>query len=525
MSRRRRERRQATAPKKASPSRKPAKASKKAANGWLGKGVLVAFALLLLAFLGGYLWAQSYLRSDEFRQQLAQQIGSAVKGKATVGEIEWQGAAMEVEELGLLSRQAGDWEIADVSAKIDLGGIWNRTWLIPEIRMREATSRWDFRQEIAKPDEPVAKPTVAKTTSAGKGSSLLPNRTEVHQVRVEDYAGEVLTDGGSYRWKGMTLECEPRQQLSTLVTLTGGRLLTPHKGFEELELKSADLAIRKDGIEMTRSDWSVDGMGELGLTAGVDDEGRKLKAEFEDWQFIQMLPPELAPFFAGTLNGEILWMQNLDSESDKVFGGVELKDGVIQGVPFMNRLAAYAGSARLRKLTLEEARATVHKSGDRWEVKDLVLFDKGLLRVEGQLTIEGEALSGRLHLGVPPGLLAHIPGAEEKVFLRENQGLLWTPVEISGTLKHPKEDLSERMIRAAGERMFEMIPETGVWALRYGTQAMDESTALLLENQGLILEEGTRAVEEVIEQGSGVVEEGVRTGFGILNGILGGEEE
>ena len=80
------------------------------------------------------------------------------------------------------------------------------------------------------------------------------------------------------------------------------------------------------------------------------------------------------------------------------------------------------------------------------------------------------------------------------------------------------------MIWAAGERMFEMIPETGLWALRHSGEALDQGTALLLENQGLILEQGSQAVEEVIEQGSGVVEEGVKAGFGILNGILGGEE-
>lgn len=525
MSRRRRERRQTAAPKKASSVPGRSKTKGKKSLGWLGKGVLAALAIILLALLGGFLWAKSYLRSEEFRQQLAQQIGGAVKGKATVGEIEWQGSAMEVEELSLVSQTAGNWEVEDVSTKIDLGGIWNRTWLIPEIRMREARSEWDFRQKAGEENPPpmAQSPSAGKAASSRKESRFLPNRTEIHTARVDDYEGQVLTDGGNYQWQGMTLECEPRQQLSTLVTLTGGRLQTPHLGFESLALESADLAIRQEGIELARSEWTVDGMGSLSLTGGFEQGGRKLNASFEDWEFLQLLPPELAGFFEGTLTGGVLWISG--AGGDKILAGVEVKDGVIQGVPFMNRLAAYAGSARLRKLTLEQASATIGKRGNRWEVKDLVLFDEGLLKVEGQLEVDGDQLAGRLYLGVPPGLLAHIPGAEEKVFLRESQGLLWTPVEISGTLKHPKEDLSERMIRAAGERMFEMIPETGVWALRYGAEAMDQSTALLLENQGLILEQGTRAAEEVFEQGSGVVEEGVKTGFGILNGILGGDRD
>ena len=158
-------------------------------------------------------------------------------------------------------------------------------------------------------------------------------------------------------------------------------------------------------------------------------------------------------------------------------------------------------------------------------MKDFALFDEGLLRLEGQVTSEAKALSGQLQVGVPPGLLAHIPGAEEKVFLPGKDGFLWASVNLSGTWEQPKEDLSERMIRAAGERMLEMLPETGQWALKYSGETLDQGTRLLLENQDVVLKEGTKAVEEVLEQGSDVVEEGLKTGFGILNGILGGDEE
>lgn len=162
-------------------------------------------------------------------------------------------------------------------------------------------------------------------------------------------------------------------------------------------------------------------------------------------------------------------------------------------------------------------------------VRDLVLFDEGLIRLEGDLTSRSQSLSGEFEVGVPPGLLAHIPGAEEKIFLPGKGGLLWTSVKVSGTWDHLEEDLSERMIQAAGERMFELIPETGQWALRYSGQALDQGTALLLENQGLsfgeggkIVEEGVKVVEEVLEQGGDVLEEGVGVGAEVGKGLLKG---
>lgn len=150
-----------------------------------------------------------------------------------------------------------------------------------------------------------------------------------------------------------------------------------------------------------------------------------------------------------------------------------------------------------------------------------MLSDEGLIRLEGNLRVKGDALDGVFRVAVPPGLLAHIPGAEEKVFQAGERGMLWTPLRVTGTLQNPEEDLSGRMIQAAGERMFELIPETGQWALKYGGEVMDQGTALILDNQGLVLEAGQQVVEEAIEQGSDVVEEGVKAGMGVLNGLFG----
>jgi hypothetical protein len=196
---------------------------------------------------------------------------------------------------------------------------------------------------------------------------------------------------------------------------------------------------------------------------------------------------------------------------------------VLRSLPLLDRLASYAGTSRLLRLTLEECRANYSWRKTAWSLSKIRIRDEGLLCIEGNLHAEGESLAGDLQVGVPPGLLASIPGAEEKVFLPGKEGLLWTPVQISGSTSRPKEDLSGRMIRAAQERMFEIVPETGRWALRYGAETLDDGTRTLLENQDVVLEQGAKAADEALKQGGKVMEEGVRTGFGLLNGLLGGE--
>lgn len=521
MSRRRNQRRTAGSPQK-SEGKPRAKSASAPKGGLLFKIAVGLVVLVLCVLLGGYLWVRSYLRGEEFREELARQLGAAAKGEATVGEIEWHGTAMEVGQVDLKSRKAGDWALRDVDAKVDLSGFWDKVWIVPRIEIRQARSEWDL---TAKAEPEVIKSSQKKKgkDSAAKSSrGWLPTRTEVHELWVQDYEGEIVTAEGSYSWDGMRLETEPRNQVNTIVSLSGGRLKTPQSWLGRLELEEGILGLSGDGVEVVSSEWTGKDFERLEFSGYFGGKKTALRGLFEGWEMEPLLPNKWQDLMGGRLTGELDWVG--DNQAEVLEGKVEIADGILQSLPLLDRLAAYAGTARFKKLSFEEARASFRKEGELLEVKDLVLFDEGLIRLEGEVTSRSKALDGQLEVGVPPGLLAHIPGAEEKVFLPGKGGLLWATVQLSGTWEKPKEDLSERMIRAAGERMFEMIPETGQWALRHSGAALDQGTKLLLENQEIVLQEGTKVVEEVIEQGGDVVEEGVRTGFGILNGILGGEE-
>ena len=141
-----------------------------------------------------------------------------------------------------------------------------------------------------------------------------------------------------------------------------------------------------------------------------------------------------------------------------------------------------------------------------WYFSNLVLASEGLIRLEGSLSLRGRDLDGTFRLGLPPGTLSRIPGAETVVFLPGERGLLWTNLRVTGTLDKPREDLTERLIAAAGARMFELLPETGEKVIRY-------SHTLATEAVPKVIEEGTR----VIEQGQDIIQGAT----GIIDGLLG----
>ena len=114
-------------------------------------------------------------------------------------------------------------------------------------------------------------------------------------------------------------------------------------------------------------------------------------------------------------------------------------------------------------------------------------------------------------LGVTPETVRGIPGAEKRVFVEDNPagppGLQWTRVRIAGTLDAPQEDLSSRLIGAAGMSLvFDAPAKVGQGA-----------EALL---KPVVGEDAAKVPGKVIDGTSGVIESGVKAGAGMINKVL-----
>jgi hypothetical protein len=263
--------------------------------------------------------------------------------------------------------------------------------------------------------------------------------------------------------------------------------------------------------------------GEVGLRDGeyaLQGSLRRVLCE-------EMVPEDWKKRLLGSLESDFT-VTGSGREAPVVRGELVMKDGVVTALPVLDRLAAYTDTTRFRRMALNKAQLTYTQTGQRLELRDILLASDGLARVEGSLDIVGNRLDGDIRLGVVPGLLASIPGAETKVFMPGKEGLLWTPVRISGTLEDPDEDLSERMIAAAGERMFEMIPETGALVLKHSGKAAGDMARSILKTlsgggtgeEGALnpVEEATRRGTDALNGATDLVEEGVGGLFNLIPG-------
>lgn len=510
---------------------------------------LVSFLLLLAVVFVGI---RSYLRSDGFREMLAEELGEALDGEAEVGPLDWQGLSIGAEDVDFISDshgKTGDWTVEGLQTSLDLKGIWRGAWTLSEIEVESLEVNWPGEEmkllELAKEEWKEQRADKNKEASSepkkekGFFESLLPDEVELKRLAIEDFSGRVGRGGKTVRWSGVSLEGEFQSSGDLLAEIENGDLEVPFDMLGNLALKKGRMLLGEDGFELLDSDWTGGSWEELSLQGAFGEERQKASMDVVGWPVRELVPEAWHSRVSGELNAGVDW----DGEVKRWGGEVTFDEGGLQNIAALDRLAAYAMAPQLQQIRFEQASAAFEVEPGSFAINNLRLAATSALKIEGQFTVgEGGRLQGVLNLAVPPGLLSKLPGAEEKVFQRGADGLLWTPIRLSGTWKKPEEDLSERLFLAAGERLFEYLPETGQLALRYTQEALDGQTADLLELVGGDLwttaegtlksradflrddlvrrsgELGGEAVESIVDD---LADEGIEKGFELLNGLFG----
>lgn len=495
-------------------SRRKAKAKKSSSRQpkrWFLFAGLGLVVLLFLAVGMIYSAVRKYLRSDDFRVMLGEQAGEVLEGDAEFAPFEWDGWSVSTDEFtfegdeGLQNLTA-----QGIDASVDLSAVWGGVYRIEDVRLREVELIGDLREQKVLGGHEELENTTKPEPDNGFWASFLPDELELTSISVGSINGRAITDDGLWAWKGATAKVLPSSATGSYdVDVTGGEILSPISLMKQLSLLSAKGRYTGDHFYLLSAEFDVlkDSrlivQGDYGLENGL----WKATGELEGARIEEVIDEDWSQRLKGPLKLDFSVYGNPDTGA-KVKGSLVINDGVLTALPVLDRVAAYSNTARFRRLSLSDATLDFQKIGSSLELTNIVLASEGLVRLEGAMRIEGRDIrKGNFMIGVTPGSLAGIPGAETQVFKRGKLGLLWAPLRISGTLDRPKEDLSERLISAAGERMFELIPESGQYALRYSGEVMSQSTQLLLENRGVILETGKSALEgagKLIEEETGI---------------------
>jgi hypothetical protein len=474
---------------------------------WAGKVAVALLVIGVIAFGGIYAAVRSYLHSDAFRNFLSAEASDATGVSGQFAPFQWDGLAVDTDSFeatgeGIVTAVKAD----GLHTEVGLGGLRRGVWEVRGSSVRRLEVSIDATKEIKDSDFSVGKDRI-KAAAKVKQRSWLPREAEVEDIDIRSIAATVILEQGLATASDIQVHAEQSgAKGSYRCDVDGGRIRLPFGIVPELRLDRAQLRYQDKHVYLTKATVGAWKNGRIEADGEWDMETKKFAVQGEASGI--NCEDILSIDWAKRLTGDVTSGFTIGNHSGftEASGDLAVRNGVLTALPMLDALAAYADTRRFRVLTLSEAHTGWHWKKGELSLTRLVLASEGLVRVEGRMIIRGQNMDGVFRLGLAPGTLSTIPGAETDVFIAGERGLLWAPVHITGTLDDPKEDLTDRLIEAAGLRMFDKIPETGEQVIKF-------TRSMLGDNPGDTIGKGV----ELIEKGSDTV----RKVGGILDRILG----
>ena len=408
---------------------------------WAGASIGV---LGVTALFVGQSALESYLRGETFRHKTEAALGRILHAEAALEPLERQGIALSSERLELNGTSGAFFSKAllhGVWAELDLGGIWKRLWKVEMIRFQRIEVNLDPPSDsfTAPSNEAHSQPLAVSPWWA----RFLPNRTEVAAIQTD----RATLKRSGFELKETRLNAKP-QDGGWDISLESGELRSPHLPAMEVSKARVSMQGKNGSLRSARllvkTGGQVQATGEWGAETGIDLHGK-----LENVDVRPFLPEWWQARLRGSLIGDIRFLRNSTQPEGQLTGELKLQNGTLEGLPLLSQLGTFIGNPRFRQVPLKNASARLTHTATRTTLKDLDLDADGVLRIRGDLSVEKGALKGSLKLGISASLIQWLPGVRSKVFDESADGYVWTPVQVSGSLEEPIEDLSPRLISEA----------------------------------------------------------------------------
>ena len=469
--------------------------------------------LVLLALVVGYMGLRAYLHSEGFRKFLSAEVSKAAHVVGAFSAFKWDGLAVATEKFeatgeGMIASLEAD----QIATEVGFGSLGEGAWELKQTRVSRIEVGLDFtRKNDPSPTLPEEVAKTVKKTVKKKQPGWVPAEVRLESLAVGELAIRANTREGELAARGMRVRLDAASGKGAYQgEITGGTIDPAKDWLPEIRVEKVRGSFRNGSAFITAAKLKAYAAGRInGYGEWNSDTGTyALEGEIDGVKCDEILNES----WAKRLTGDISSTFSVNNISGKMVmdGDLVIRNGTLTALPMLDALAAYADTRRFRVLPLSESRTKWRYSEDGFLFTDFVMASEGLIRLEGNFSIKGREIDGRFRLGLVPGTLSGIPGAETHVFLPGERGLLWAPIRITGTLDDPKEDLTDRLIAAAGIRMFEQIPETGENVLRFTRSVVGESPAA-------VIDKGIEGGRKVIDEGEKVI----KGAEDVIKGILG----
>jgi hypothetical protein len=414
--------------------------------------ILVA-ALLILVFFAGWFGLYTFIRGDSFREWLSKKVSHTLRVEGHFEPLSWEGSTFRsagFTAIGTAKSKLRSIHITNISAHFDWRQLLKGKWSVDHVSAEEIEALVGKKP----PETPSPAAGPATQPSALNLPNFLPSEFRIEQLYVASADLHWETNHGDVGQLVGTKITATRQGPDEWdVAAVGGN--ARHGAYLPVQVDYVHAALSENSIVIRQAKALVPGGGEIQLVGKVST-GRQLSAEFtadfSDLDVNQALPPEW--HIGGKSSGHLVYTGDLDRfEHGEVTGSIKIVGGAIDMTKLFVTLHELAKFGGLKDVRIDSIETHLKYHEHEMELSDFRASYQDQIRVEGAGIITPDRLDGSLLIGLSPKILGWIPGAQERVFTEERDGLRWTEVNISGTPDQPKEDLTRRLISAFRDKM------------------------------------------------------------------------
>lgn len=439
---------------------------------WISLAVVLLLVVIAAVAINGAV--HRYFRSEDFRKLVAAKTGEAFRAEADYAPLKWEGDSVYSDSLvvtGTGGSIVNSLRADQIRADVNFRAIFDGAWRVDRV---DVTSL----QATFQPGTPDPGGGPEKMPPAASGlAQYLPKRFELGELNASQSRIGFLGKNGveTMSLANATLRVAP-DGVGWMISGNKGTLTLP--SLPAFSVK--DFRSRIQGRTFFLTDANL-GLGESGKiqVSGEFAANSQLKAEWSQVDASRFLThgwrERLSGEVAGTLS--LNWPE-AGVGAGKAAGTFRLTEGLLQNLKVLDQIATFTGAPQFKRMPLQELSGNYQWQGGNLGVTNLVLESKGLLRVEGDVAVAADTtVNGRLRVGVTAQTLQWLPGSRERVFVTAHNGYLWTDVNLSGTTKDLKEDLTARLATAMGDQVIETgtkilegLPQTAPDAAKKGAK-------------------------------------------------------
>ncbi len=429
----------------------------------IGAAGLGIFSCLVFSF-----WLNSYLHGNAFRTLLSQKTSTLLQADGQYLPFRWTGFSVYsdgYQARGVPGALFREFKADQIRAEFQPQGVFRHAWQIDELTIQRLQASFGYQEGMGvqpvgagNKDQLDAVASLRTTASESSRSSWIPDRLELRRTQIHEVnlSWSLPSQTGSVRQVRATIEPEGRAWVATGY---GGQLRQtgwPVLNIDHLRLRyqSPELFITDGQLKLSESEnLNVSGQIRFEPNPSLD-----LQVKINGVVITPFLPVDWRAKLKGVATGDVrIGGRLVAAEMITATGKLSLASAQLEALPVLDRIALFTRTEQFRQFALQKASADFVWTKPKLTINRLFLESEGLIRVEGGCVVEQGKLEGLFHVGVTPTSLRWLPGAQTRVFTVERDGYVWTPVHVSGPVDNLKEDLSQRLIAAAGTEVYEGI--------------------------------------------------------------------